>query len=211
MKRGTIDRLGNRRLEIVSSVEDALSAIFLSKYLIYLNFSEDIFQPHIRPHTVALVGAWQTRGCAHPSTVRGLIPSQFAFICLQQYSFTPAHDVLSGKRQTAARTSWRNNPHPLISASSHFAQTTTTRLFGRSGPKTSASQSHLRHPVLSWSKTRRSKAAALKQHLSLMQQRSVRAMASRAASIRKPNLHHPACPGTGPLWPPDINRPGQSR
>jgi hypothetical protein len=36
-------------------------------------------------------------------------------------------------------------------------------------------------------------------------------MAPRAASIRKLVLHHPACPGTGPLWPPDINRPGQSR
>jgi len=45
---------------------------------------------------------------------------------------------------------------------------------------------------------RRSKAAALKQHLSLMQQRCVRAMAPRAASIRKLVLHHPACPGTGP-------------
>jgi hypothetical protein len=47
--RGTIDRLGNRRLEIVSSIEDALSAIFSCKYLFYWNFSEAIFQPHIRP------------------------------------------------------------------------------------------------------------------------------------------------------------------
>ncbi len=105
--------------------------------------------------------------------------------------------MLSGKRPTAVRTSWRKNPHLLISASSHLPYT-TTRLSGMSGPKTSASRSQLRHQIRSWSKTRRSKAAALKQHLSLMHQRCFRAMAPRAASIRKPVLHQPACPGTVP-------------
>jgi hypothetical protein len=99
----------------IAGSNPALSAIFSCKYLICLTFSAALFSSPTRM-------LWWAHGKFEgtpPIDVPGVEPAAIRVCLFQALQIQSAHDVLSGKRPTAVRMSWRSNPHPLISASSH--------------------------------------------------------------------------------------------